>query len=89
MRYAIAIAALALTGCAAGLTVPADPSKMTPDQLNVWVRDRNANVSCITTDSLWAGRITTTWVVLDRGTVTGEVRVTADCEVSITARPAP
>lgn len=82
----IAAAALA-AGC--GTTVPADPQKMSPEQLQAWAKDRNATASCVTTDSLWA-KVTTTWVVLDRGTISaGSVAVGADCSVTISATPAP
>ena len=78
--------AIALTGCAA---LPADPSKMTADQLHEWVRDKNANISCGVFNSPY-GRGVMTYVVLDKGIVVdGSVSVDNECKVMISNAPKP
>lgn len=40
------IAAFVLTLVSACTNLPADPAKMSPDQLREWAKDKNANISC-------------------------------------------
>jgi hypothetical protein len=79
-------AALALTACAG---IPADPSKMTPEQLRESAKDRSAMASCTTANSPWGvGR--TIYVQIDRQTLpTGSVTVAADCAVTFNSETAP
>ena len=80
---------LFVAGCASGPSVPADPLKMTPEQLKEYVKDRNANISCVAVQNL-TGSAVVTWVVLDKGPVlSGGVSVGANCEVSIVVNPPP
>jgi hypothetical protein len=80
-------AAALLTACAA--TTPADPTKMTPEQLKALASDRSATASCSIVNSPW-GRGTVTYVQLDRATVpAGEVSIGPDCVVTVRAEPAP
>ena len=75
-----------LAGCAG--TLPADPSKMSPDQLKAAAVDRSAVASCTVVNSPWGvGR--TIYVQLDKGTIpAGAVTVGADCAVTVqSARP--
>jgi starvation-inducible outer membrane lipoprotein len=83
---AIICAALALTACAG---IPADPSKMTPEQLRESAKDRSAMASCTTANSPWGvGR--TIYVQIDRQTLpTGSVTVAADCAVTFNSETAP
>lgn len=78
--------AVALTACAG---IPADPSKMTPEQLRESAKDRSAMASCTTANSPWGvGR--TIFVQIDRQTLpTGSVTVGADCAVTFHSETAP
>lgn len=80
-----ALLALLLAGCA--LTPPADPSKMTPEQINAMAKDRGASASCTTANSPWGvGR--TIMVQLDRSVIVdGSITVDAECKVSISNAP--
>lgn len=84
----LAIAACAaLTACAG--TIPADPTKMSAEQLRALAADRSATASCSIVNSPW-GRGTVTYVQLDRATVpAGEVSIGPDCVVTVRAEPAP
>lgn len=74
------------TGCA---TAPADPSKLSADQLRALAADRSAVASCATTMTPW-GPIRTTLVQLDRATIpTGRVTVGADCTVTVESEAVP
>lgn len=82
MRLVNAIALFFIvSGCAA--TLPANPEKMTADQLREWVKDKNANVSCGVINSPY-GRGVMTSVVLDKAVViNGTVSVDSECKVTI------
>ena len=78
MRYLLLIA---LTGCA---QIPADPSRMSADQIREWVKDRSAGVQCVIVNSPWGKGVITT-VNLDKSVVfDGAVTVTNECVVTIT-----
>ena len=71
---------LLLTGC---MTLPADPAKMSPEQLKEWAKDKNANIACGTYLSPY-GKGVGTYVVLDKGVVfNGTVSVDSECKVTI------
>jgi hypothetical protein len=79
-------AIIVLTGCA---TAPADPSKLSADQLRALAADRSALASCSTTNTPW-GPFRTTLVQLDRATIpAGEVSIGADCTVTVRTQAAP
>ena len=75
-------ALLTMGGCAG--TLPADPSKMTPDQLKEMVKDRSASAACTLINSPWGvGR--TVFVQLDKAAIpSGAVQVNQDCTMVIT-----
>lgn len=80
---AIAIAFL-LAGCASSY-LPADPSKMTPEQLAAIAKDKGASASCAEVSTLTA---TTrfVYVLLDKGSIaSGAVTVGANCSVKVEA----
>jgi hypothetical protein len=78
MRVLI-IAAL-LAGCNA---MPADPAKMTPEQLREWVKDKSASVTCVSAKNA-VGNVTTVVANLDRGVVSaGVVTISTDCVTTI------
>lgn len=83
----LAAAAACLAGCAG--TIPADPSKMTADQIKAMAADRSAVATCTVVNSPWGvGR--TIYVQLDKATIpAGTVSVAADCSVTVQATPAP
>lgn len=83
----ILLVAGAIAGCTT--TTPADPTKMSPEQLKALAADRSATASCSIVNSPW-GRGTVTYVQLDRATVpAGEVSIGPDCVVTVRAEPAP
>jgi ABC-type Fe3+-hydroxamate transport system substrate-binding protein len=83
MNRAMLLITALLVGCA-GTTVPADPTKMSAEQLREWVKDRNANISCAIINSVY-GRSTLVYANLDRSVVVnGTVSVDSECKVTIT-----
>lgn len=72
---------LLLAGCAG--TIPADPSKMTAEQIKAMASDRSAVATCSTGNGPW-GVVRTTYVQLDKATIpAGTVTVGTDCTVTI------
>lgn len=82
------LAAVALMGGCAG-ALPADPSKMSPEQLKASSLDRSAVASCTVVNSPWGvGR--TIYVQLDKGTIpAGAVTVGTDCAVTVQSTKPP
>lgn len=81
MKIALPLAFL-LAGCAT--QIPADPSKMSAEQLNAWAKDKNANIACSTFKGVY-GTGVVNYVVLDKGVVVnGTVTVDQECKVTIT-----
>jgi len=73
--------ALAVTGCA-GARLPADPSKMTAEQLREMVKDKAATLGCATVQTPYKGN--TVLLNLDAGVLkVGRVTVKSDCEITI------
>jgi hypothetical protein len=92
MRFLI-VAGLALSfaGCM-GAVLPYNPEKMQADQIKALVADKNASVTCATTDTPYKGNVI--HLNLDKGVVVhGEVTVNRDCSVTIkqlgTGKPVP
>jgi starvation-inducible outer membrane lipoprotein len=84
MRVLMIVALLA--GCTA---LPADPAKMSPEQLREWAKDRNASVSCVQARNA-TGTVAMVTVTLDKAAIaSGSVTVkpASDCEATITAAP--
>ena len=80
MRLIACSIAILLTACN---SMPADPAKMTPEQLREWVRDKSASVTCISAKNA-VGNVTTVVANLDAGTVkTGVVTISTDCVTTI------
>jgi starvation-inducible outer membrane lipoprotein len=80
------ILAMVLAGCTA---LPADPAKMSPEQLREWVKDKNASVTCVQARNA-TGTVAMIALNLDRsvlasGSVT--VKPASDCEATITSAP--
>ena len=78
----VALVLLALVvGCS---QIPADPSKMSAEQLNAWAKDKNANIACSTYKGVY-GTGVVNYVVLDKGiVVNGTVVLDNECKVTIT-----
>ena len=75
-----------LPGCA---YLPADPSKMTSDQLKAAARDKNSSAAC-TNAKTAAGNVTMIYVNVDQAVPLGsQVTVEADCKVTINATTMP
>ena len=88
MRLTLAAMLLTLAGCT---TLPADPSKMTPEQLKEWVKDKSASVSCVTARNA-GGTISMMAANLDKASIvsgTMTVKPGSDCETTIQADPKP
>lgn len=82
MKTLICIIVLALAGC--GATIPANPEKMSAEQLTAFAKDKNANVACGVINGPW-GKGVATYVVLDKAVVfNGSVTVDSECKVTIT-----
>jgi starvation-inducible outer membrane lipoprotein len=80
------ITAFMLAGC---LTMPADPAKMTPEQLTAFAKDKNANIACTTVNSPY-GRGISAYVVLDKSVVpNGSITVDDQCKVNVINSPLP
>lgn len=87
-RLLIVTAFVLLAGCASSY-LPADPSRMTPEQLAAVARDKGASASCAEVSTL---TMTTrlVYVLLDKGAIpSGTVTVGADCAVRIESGGAP
>lgn len=81
----IAVTAL-IVGCAA---LPADPAKMSPDQLKAAAKDKNAAVAC-SNGKTAAGNVTLVYVNLDQAVRLGSTAtVEADCKTTITTTSQP
>jgi hypothetical protein len=77
-----------LWGCT---TLPADPAKMTPEQLTAYAKDKNASISCVQARNA-TGTVAMITVNLDKSTlVAGSVTVkpASDCEATITSYGKP
>ena len=83
MKRIIILAALALGGCAT--QIPADPSKMSAEQLDKWIKDKSASVSCVSGKTA-AGNVSAVYVNIDKSTLpasASSVVVDPDCKVTI------
>lgn len=79
MKSLLAIS-IFLSGC---MSLPHDPSSMTPEQLREISKDKNANVTCAVGNNPY-GRIGVITVQLDQKiVVNGSVQVTPDCNITI------
>jgi starvation-inducible outer membrane lipoprotein len=88
MRIAACATAMILAGCT---TLPADPAKMTPEQLREYAKDRNASVTCVQARNA-TGTVAMISVSLDKAVLTSGsvvVKPSSDCEATITAAPKP
>lgn len=64
-------------------TLPADPSKMSAEQLKAWAADKNANVACSTFKGMY-GTGVVNYAVIDKGIlVDGTVTVDNECKITI------
>ena len=78
-----------LAGCAAGVTLPADPSRMTPQQISAIVRDKTASASCAVANGPW-GRGSAIFISLDEAPkFSGTVTIGPDCTSTITVTSEP
>ena len=88
MRTAAIVLVLAglSTGC---LSLPANPEKMTPEQIREWTKDKSIAATCTTINSPY-GRGIVVHVGMDKGVVAaGSVQVDDQCKVTITNAPTP
>lgn len=80
-------AAVAIAACAQPAPMPS--SAMTPEQIRAAASDRNVTVACASFDALLYGKVTSVYMVLDRGVLAqGTVTVGADCTSTVFAAPA-
>lgn len=82
---ALLFAAFVLAACCCGCAfVPADPSKMTAEQLKANAKDKNASVSCSNGKTM-SGNVTVVYVNTDQAPKLGSVvTVKSDCETTVT-----
>jgi hypothetical protein len=84
MRPLALLLTLTLTGCAT--TLPMDASRMTPEQIREAVKDKSANIGCVSIKAPYPGN--SVLLNLDKGVVNvGEVSVAPDCTVTIRNDP--
>ena len=87
MRLFITALCLLTASCASVL--PADPAKMSPEQLKASAKDKNAAVAC-SNGKTAAGNVTMVYVNMDQAVRLGSTAtVEADCRVTITTTSAP
>ena len=81
---------LLLAGLSAGcLALPANPEKMSPEQIREWTKDKSIAATCTTINSPY-GRGIVVHVGMDKGVVAaGSVQVDSECKVTITNAPVP
>ena len=79
----------ALAGCVTGGSLPANPEKMSAEQLKEWVKDKNANAGCLVANTPY-GKGNSVFLALDKGiVVNGTVTIKDNCEITITNGPVP
>jgi starvation-inducible outer membrane lipoprotein len=84
MRVLACAIAVALTACN---SLPADPAKMSPEQLREWAKDKSASVTCVSAKNA-VGNVTTVVANLDKGvSTTGTLTISTDCVTTISAAP--
>lgn len=90
MRAATALGlALLCTGCVTGGSLPANPEKMSAEQLKEWVKDKNANAGCLVANTPY-GKGNSVFLALDRGIViNGTIIIKDNCEITIINGPTP
>jgi starvation-inducible outer membrane lipoprotein len=81
MPKTLAALAALLAGC---VSLPADPSKMSAEQLKATAKDRNASVAC-SNGKTAAGNVTMVYVNTDQAVRLGsQVTVEPDCRTIVT-----
>jgi hypothetical protein len=86
MTRILILATLALAGC---MAMPADPSKMSPEQLRALASDKNVTAVCAVLMTPW-GPQRSALLSVDKSTLqSGAVAVDGDCKVQYIASPAP
>ena len=83
MKLLLAVS-VALAGCT---TLPADPAKMSPEQLTAYAKDKNASIACVQARNA-TGTVAMVTVTLDKSTfASGNVTVepASDCKATITS----
>lgn len=83
MRKYLLLTLLALPLLGGCMSLPADPSKMSAEQLKEWVKDKNATVGCVIANTPY-GRGVGVFVNMDKGIVpNGALSVDSECKISI------
>ena len=89
MRLDHIILPLVLLALGACTTLPADPVKMSPEQLREWAKDKGASVVC-TSGKTAGGNVTIVTANLDKAAIyAGTVTVNPDCATTIVSEPKP
>jgi hypothetical protein len=75
--------ALMIGGCVTGGALPANPEKMSAEQLKEWVKDKNANAGCLVANTPY-GKGNSVFLALDKGiVVNGTITIKDNCEITI------
>ena len=83
---AILVAALLLTGCS--MALPADPTRMSAEQLAAWSKDKNAAVQCAVVSTPYKGMVVS--MNLDKAViVNGTMTIKDGCEISLSTTQNP
>ncbi len=81
----VLLVALLSAGC---LALPANPEKMTPEQIKEWTKDKSIAATCTTINSPY-GRGIVVHVGMDKGVVqSGSLTVDDQCKIQILNTPA-
>jgi hypothetical protein len=84
----ILVSTVLMGGCVTGGTLPANPSKMSAEQLKEWVKDKNANAGCLVANTPY-GKGNSVFLALDKGiVVNGTITIKDNCEIVIQNAPA-
>ncbi len=73
-----------LPGC---MSLPADPTKMSAEQLREWAKDKSAGVQCVIANTPWGRGIAASVNVDARVLGKGSVTVDSECKISLTNEP--
>jgi hypothetical protein len=84
MRTTLAAAAAALSGC---MAMPADPSKMSPEQLKALSADKNVSAVCAVLTTPWGPQRSALLSVDKTVLQNGAVAIDQDCKLQYIAQP--
>lgn len=86
MRALALLGAVLLGGC---MTIPANPADMSAEQLREWIKDKNANVTCVIANTPY-GKGSVVMMTVDRSLiVNGSMTIDDACKITMTNQAKP